>query len=223
MVHCSKQFLASYWGVRHSSKDRVLELDLNLQKELITAITAALKGSKSWVDSPAVIALVSGAMAILAAILTNLFNTRSEQARHDSEIKLKEIDSKNAQQEKIREKQLDSLNCVAKILHDLTPLIWSDPSFDSYDAYSSIVLEMDGLRTELSTYLREHSYITPDEIITHINDVIYLCNDNCWQVIVESGPEYETSVKECDAAKDILDKLKLSVREFKIKLGITNA
>ena len=200
-----------------------MELDLNLQKELITAITAALKGSKSWVDSPAVIALVSGALAILAAILTNLFNSKSEKARYNSEIELKEIDSNNAKQEKIQEKQLDSLSCVSKILHNLKPMIWTDPLFDSHEAYSSIVFKMDSLRTELSSYLEVHSYITPDEIITHISDVIYLCNDNSWSVIMSQGPEYETTEPERDAAKNILDKLELAVREFKIKLGVTNA
>jgi len=200
-----------------------LELDLNLQKELITAITAALKGSKSWVDSAAVIALVSGALAILASILTNLFNSKSEKLRYSSEIKLKVIDSNNAKQERIQEKQLDSLSCVSKILHNLKPMIWTDPAFESYDAYRTIVFKMDSLRTELSSYLEVHSYITPDEIITHISDVIYLCNDNSWSVIMSEGPEYETTESERNAAKNILDKLELAVREFKIKLGVTNA
>jgi len=48
-----------------------LELDLNFQQELIRAIAALSKGDEILVDSPAIVALVVGSIALLSSLSTN--------------------------------------------------------------------------------------------------------------------------------------------------------
>lgn len=200
-----------------------LELDLNFQQELIRAIAALSKGDKSWVDSPAIVALVAGLLALLGSLSAHLFNTNSEKSRQKNEADLKRLESHIRKQENIQKKQLDALIELSSITHEIKPTIWSSPDYNNHDAYSEVFFSMGNLLEKLDSFLKEYSYIMPQDIITHVSDVMFKCNDKHWGSSLANGPGYEPTKIELDAAEAVLNSLQLAVDSFKSSLGVTNA
>jgi len=199
-----------------------LELDLNLQKELIDAITS-LNSNTTWIYSPVVIAFVAGFFATLGGVLTHCFNIYSEKSRQQNEASLKRIESDIRKQEHIQEKQLIALSNLSKISHKMQPTIWSNPDFDSDDAYANVVFSMHTILSQLDEFLESYGYIVPDEIVTQLNIVMFKCNDTHWGASLSNDSNYEPTNIEKEAAKDILKFLSSAVSDFKKALGVINA
>lgn len=200
-----------------------LELDLNFQQELVSAIAALSNVDKSWVDSPAIVALVAGLVALLGSWLTHWFNANSENSRHKNEADLKRLESDIRKQENIQEKQLEALIELSNITHEVQPTIWSSPNYDSYDAFSEVFFSMGTLLGKLDSFLKAYSYIMPQDIISHVNEVMFKCNDKHWGSLLADGPEYEPTNIELEAAEAVLHSLQSAVKSFKSSLGVTNA
>jgi hypothetical protein len=199
-----------------------LELDLNLQQELIRAI-AAFNGERAWYESSAAIALASGLVAILGGLLSHLFSYLSEQQRQKASSALIKLESEIRKQENIQEKQLDALMALAEINHELSPTIWSGPDYDSHEAYSEVVFSMGSLLGKLDKFLKEYSYIMPNEIITLVNVVMFKCNERHWGASTAETPDYQPNESEIEAAETVLKFLHESVAQFKKILGVSNA
>lgn len=200
-----------------------LELDLNLQQELLNALTALSKVDKTWIDSPATVALVAGMLALLGSLITHWFNTNSEKSRQKHEAELKKLESDIRKQENIQEKQLGALVQLSEITYEVTPTVWSAPNYDSYDAYSEVFFSMGSLLEKLDNFLKKYSYILPQDVISHVNAVMFKCNDKHWGASLSEGPDYESTKDELKAAEEVIDSLQSAVDTFKLKLGVTNA
>ena len=200
-----------------------LELDLNLQQELLNALTALSKVDKTWVDSPATVALAAGLLALLGSLLTHWFNANSEKSRQEHEAVLKKLESDIRKQENIQEKQLGALVQLSEITYEVTPTIWSAPNYDSYDAYSEVFFSMGNLLDKLDDFLKAYSYILPQDVISHVNEVMFKCNDKHWAAALSEGPEYEPTNNELKAAEEVIDSLQSAVDTFKLKLAVTSA
>ena len=198
-----------------------LELDLNLQHELLSSLAAL--SDKTWVDSPATVALVAGLIALLGSVLTHLFNANSEKSRQKHESGIKKLESDIRKQENIQEKQLEALVQLSKITYEVTPTVWSAPDYDSYDAYSEVFFSMGSLLNKLDNFLNTYSYILPQDIISHVNEVMFKCNDKHWGSSLSQGPEYEPTKAELKAAEEVIESLRIAVDAFKLKLGVTIA
>ena len=199
-----------------------MELDLNLQNELINAI-ASLHGESTWIYSPAAVALVSGFVAIMGSLLTQYFNLRGKKEQHENDEKIKNIESDIRKQENIQNLQLDALSKLSEINNYMQPNIWSTPNYDSHNAYSEVVFNMSNLLEKLNDFLNSYSYIIPSETITHLNNVLFLCNETHWSVSSSDSPYYEPDEKEINAAKTVIDNLSTAVEELKGALGVTAA
>lgn len=190
---------------------------------MLDALVALSRVEKTWVDSPATVALVAGLLALLGSLITHWFNGRSEKSRQNHESEIKKLESDIRKQENIQERQLEALVQLSKITYEVTPTVWSHPDYDSYDAYSEVVISMGGLLDKLDDFLKENSYILPQDVISNINEVMYKCNDKHWGASLAEEPGYEPTKNEIEAAEDVIDKLHSSVNAFKLKLGVTSA
>jgi hypothetical protein len=191
---------------------------------MLDALVALSKVEKTWVDSPATVALVAGLLALLGSLITHLFNGISEKSRQNHESEIKKLESDIRKQENIQERQLEALVQLSKITYEVTPTVWSRPDYDSYDAYSEVVNSMGSLLDKLDDFLKTTSYILPQNVISNIKEVMYKCNDTHWGASLAEEPGYyEPTKNELEAAADVIDKLHSSVNAFKLKLGVTSA
>ena len=149
-----------------------MDIDLNLQKELIEAILS-FNSEKSWVDYPAVIALVSGFIGVFSAWLTQNSNSKSEEKRINKEIEFKHIELEARKKENIQIKQLNVLKELSQICHDIEPTVWPYPNYDSYDAYSEIFSNMNTILSQLDKFLSKNDYIVPPDITRKIREVMF--------------------------------------------------
>jgi hypothetical protein len=111
---------------------------------------------------------------------------------------------------------------LSSITHEIKPTIWSNPDYDSHNAYSEVFFSMESLLGKLDSFLKEYSYIMPQDIITYVSDIMFQCNDKHWGSSLAGGPEYEPTKTELEAAEVLLNSLQLAVDSFKSSLGVIN-
>ena len=199
-----------------------MDVDITIQQELIKAI-AAFNREKSWFDTAAAIALVSGAIALLGAIITHIFNTLFEKRRFTRDIAIKHVEFEIRKLENIQAQQIEALKSLSIIKQETIPTVWPKPEYEEYEAHSDIVFSMSSLLDKLNSYLKDYSYILPGLIIEKMNKVIYICNQEHWGASLAQDPGYEPSEVETDAAKSLINELSDAVTEFKNILGVKNA
>lgn len=195
-----------------------MELDINLQNELISAISA-LNVNKSWLENPAIIALISGFMAIMGAVISNIYNLKSEDKRNKAEVIKINIEFEIRKKEKIYDYQLEALIELSLINHDLTPTAWPYREYDSYESNKEIVSDMPDLIEKLDLFLKKYSYILPAPILENINNIIFICNENHWNASNSETPIYNPTDKEIEAAEVVIKELHESIKNFKEILG----
>ncbi|MCG5501875.1 hypothetical protein [Ectothiorhodospira lacustris] len=198
-----------------------MELDINLQSELISAISAFTAG-KSWYESPAIIALVSGFLAIMGGVISNWANLRSEDQRNKAELEKVAIEFEIRKKEKVYDCQLKALTELSIINHGLTPTAWPSREYDAHEASEEIVFGMSGLIDQLDTFLKKYSYALPESVLDKIRGVIFECNENHWGASTAETPDYRPSKREIQAAESIVENLSQIIKYFKKMLGVEN-
>lgn len=195
-------------------------VEIIMPEELIEAITA-LSSEPVWYNSFLWVAVVSGCVAIIGAMVTHLFNQRSEKRREETKIDLNYIEHENRKIEKMHEKQVSALELLCSIREDLLPNIWPNPDYDHDQAYSEVVDDMFNLLKKLDKYLKDWNYLLPESIDKQLRDIVWDCNDCYFHPANTSRLENELpSKQEMDAAEKMVTKFDKVVLDFKKTLGI---
>lgn len=197
-----------------------MEIEIKLSQELIEAI-AAFSARAAWYESAAAVAIASGLVAVIGGIVSHFFNQRSESERRDAEKQRMQQEHENRKVEKMHEMQVEALKALALINENLLPTVWPNPDYDSYEAYSEVVCKMSELLNSLDKYLKQWSYVLPENIIRQLRDVIYHCNQEHWgATTADDGINYEPTEREREAAEEIVDNLEKAISDLKQLLGL---
>ena len=196
-----------------------MEIEVRLPKELIDAVAAMSPGS-AWYESGAAIAVFSGLIAVLGGVVSHLFNQRSESKRRESERKIMQQAHDNRKVEKMHDTQVEALKVLSLINENLLPTVWPNPDYDAHEAYSGVVWKMYSLLNELDDYLKEWSYVLPENIISQVRNIIFLCNEEHWGATTAPGPDYEPSEREIKFAGIIVGDLAKVISDLKQLLGM---
>lgn len=196
-----------------------MEIDIMLQEELINALTTLSVGP-AWYESGAAVAVASGLVAVIGGMVSHIFNQRSGSKRRDSERKSMQLEHDNRKVEKMHDAQVEALKALSAINEDLLPTVWPSPGHDSSEAYSEVVWNMHGLLNHLDQYLKQWSYVLPENIIRQIRDIIVLCDQGHWGKTITKNPEYQHSKKELESAEKIVNDLGSAIVSLKQLLGL---
>lgn len=80
---------------------------------------------------------------------------------------------------------------------------------------------MSELLNSLDKYLKQWSYVLPENIIYQLRDVIYHCNQEHWgATTADDGINYEPTEREREAAEEIVDNLEKAISDLKQLLGL---
>ena len=199
-----------------------VEIEVTFQQELIAAI-ADLSSTSVWYESPAAVAAATGLAAVIASVVTHLFNQKSESRRESSQQNLIRLEHDNRMREKMHDKQVTALIVLSSINEKLLPTVWPSPDYDSHQAYSEVIWNMRNLLQDLDKYLKNWSYALPDEVINKIRDVIYQCNVGHWGATTATSPDYEPTNQEIEAAVKIVNDLGSALSSLKDSLGLKNS
>jgi len=199
-----------------------VEIEVDFQQELIAAI-ASLSSDSVWYESSAAVAAATGLSAVIAAVVTHLFNQESESRRERSQQELVRLEHENRKREKMHEQQVTALIVLSSINEKLLPTVWPSPDYDSHQAYSEVIWNMRNLLEDLDKYLKNWSYALPDEIIRQIRDVIFQCNVGHWGATTATSPDYEPTNQEIEAAENIVNDLAAALSCLKDSLGLKNS
>jgi hypothetical protein len=188
-----------------------MDLSIELQQELIEAI-AALGASKPIWESPFAVGLLTAFAAISASLIQRW------QA-----FRLQERQSQIERQLRIHELQMEALKSLALIEHRITPNDEPNPGADVHEWLSPIVHSLSSVVSTLDQYLKEHGYVSPSAVISHIRNALNIANEHKWGAIMNDSPDYEPSKQEIDAIVNLIKELSEATISFKISLGVTGA
>ncbi|MCC2522195.1 hypothetical protein [Vibrio coralliilyticus] len=195
-----------------------MEIDVKVQEQLIKAIESI--SSTSWHESPGFIAVVSGGLTLLGSYVTFCFNKKAEKQRIENEYNLKKVELENIRKEHIQNDQLAALKALSGLSHNLRPTIWGSPDYDSHEAYTDVVFRMGGFLSKLDSFLNDHRFSLPSNVIDKLDDVLFKCNSSHWGASMSDTPDYTPTSTELDNAKEVLELLSSVEKEFKQSLGI---
>lgn len=191
-----------------------MEVDLNLPKEFIEAL-AAMNSTSSFFNSGAVIALFSGVIAILGGCVSHLFNLKSESNRRESERQAMQQEHENRLSEKVHDIQLEALKELSLIQQSLLPTVWPHPHYDTHEAYSDLVKDLDTVLKKLDAYKTKWVYVLPGRTVHRLNEITFLCNSGRSDQEVIDSQGYQPTRREIEIAKDVVESFDSAVSELK--------
>lgn len=193
-----------------------MDTKIFIQPELLEILAKFPADPSIW-DSPWFTTVLAVFLGALFSFLTAHFTNRQNQ-NHSIALKDKEAEIKK--QEVLHSQQLTALQALSKIYHTILPIEWTRPDYASEDAHADIASIMPSLIAILGEFLGGHSYLLPKNVEEKLMGAIYLCNENKWGAISESGPEYEPTSTERKAAEQVIAMLKSSIVSLKLALGV---
>jgi hypothetical protein len=188
-----------------------MDVSIEIQQELITAITALGASKPIWESGFAI-----GLLTAIVAISTSLI--QRWQA-----FRLQEQQSQIEKQLRVHELQMAALKNLALIEYRVTPNDEPHPGADAHEWLSPKVHSLSNVVSALDTYLKEYSYVSPLAVISHVRNALNIANKHKWGAIINDSPEYEPSKEEIDAILSLIKELSEATKSFKVSLGVTGA
>lgn len=188
-----------------------MDVNIEIQQELINAITALGASKPIWESAFAV-----GLLTAIVAISTSLIQRWQT-------FRLQERQSQIEKQLRVYELQMAALKNLALIEHRVTPNDEPHPGADVYEWLSPIVHSLSNVVSELDVYLKEYSYVSPSAVICHVRSALNVANEHKWGAIMDNSPEYEPSNEEIEAIVSLIKELSEATKSFKVSLGVTGA
>lgn len=187
-----------------------MDVSIEIQKELIEAI-GAIKDSKSFWESPFAVGLLTAFAAISASLIQRWQAFRLQERQSQIEKKMR-----------VHELQLSALKSLTLIEYRITPIDEPHPGADVYEWLAPVVESLSNIVSELDLYLKDHSYVSPNEVVSHIHAAINIANEHKWGAIISGSPDYEPSKQEINAVLELINELSEATKSFKSILGVTD-
>lgn len=188
-----------------------MEVSVELQQELIEAITA-LGSSKPFWESPFAVSLLT-AISVIGATLIQRWQA----------FRLQERQSQIERQLRMHELQMVALRSLSLIEHRISPNDEPNPGADAHEWLSPIVHSLSKVVSELDQYLKEHGYVSPSVVISHVRNALNIANEHKWATMLSESPDYESSPEEIDAVLNLIKELSKATRSFKVSIGVIGA
>lgn len=191
--------------------ESVMDVNVELQKELIDALAALTREKPFW-ESPIAVGLLAAFAAISASLLERWQAFRLQERQSEIERQLR-----------IHELQMEALKSLSEIEHSVTPNDEPTPGADSCEWLSPIVYSLSTVIRKLDDYLKTYGYVSPFNVITHIRLAINVANEYKWGVLMSDSPGYDPTSEEIQGVLKLIEELGNAVKHFKACLGVPGA
>jgi hypothetical protein len=185
-----------------------MDISIELQEELIKALSA----SKPFWESPFAIGLMTAFSVIAAAFIQKWQAHKQQERQSEIERSLKSFDL-----------QMAALQSLSHIEHSITPNIEPYPGADSHEWLSPIVHLLHKVVADLDSFIKEHNYVCPPDVIQHVRAGIIIANGAKWDSMRSVDKNYEASKEETDAVIELISKISGATYCFKRELALVRA